>query len=158
MFTEYQDFTGHVAECLCRTKNPQMDLSFNNCFNDDERDLESLSENDSADSRIYCPHCREKVHRSTFYRHKTKYLEEPSESIFNGEFNDGEFANCHRKPEPLESLAVSGADLEMFDAEFDESGRECRQNSEFLDENNDVCAHYHDQDVNEAGTQCDVCS
>ena len=99
-----------------------------------------------------------KVHRSTFYRHKTKYLEEPSESIFNGEFNDGEFANCHRKPEPLESLAVSGADLEMFDAEFDESGRECRQNSEFLDENNDVCAHYHDQDVNEAGTQCDVCS
>ena len=125
-----------------------MDLSFNNCFTDDER---GLAEENSGD-RIYCPHCREEVHRSTFYRHKTKYLEELSESnlaIFNGELHDeGEFAICQQKSEPLESVAAE--DLEMFDGEFRDN-EECinsPQSSEFLDEGDDFGAHF-DQGVNE---------
>ena len=39
---------------------PKMDLLFNNCFNDDERELESFSVEKSADSKICCPHfCKE---------------------------------------------------------------------------------------------------
>jgi len=78
-----------------------MDLSFNGCFDDDEREgTSSLSTGN--ESRVHCPHCHEEVHRSTFYRHKTKYLlDEPSESdleMFDGEFHDNaEFANSQQE-------------------------------------------------------------
>lgn len=74
-----------------------MDLSFRDCFDDDER--EGASSLSAGNERIYCPHCCEEVHRSTFYRHRTKYLlDEPSEyQTFDGEFRENEeFANCRQ--------------------------------------------------------------
>lgn len=84
-----------------RERNRLMDLSFKDCFDDELEGPSSLSV--GKESRVYCPHCCEEVHRSTFYRHKTKYLlDEPSISqsesdleMFDGEFHDNrEFASC----------------------------------------------------------------
>ena len=108
-YTECYVFKGHVfATSLSlalhchRKRNRLMDLSFKDCFDDDE--LEGPSSLSAGnESRVYCPHCCEEVHRSTYYRHKTKYLlDEPSKSrsesdleMFDGEFHDNrEFVSC----------------------------------------------------------------
>lgn len=82
-----------------------MDLSFKDCFDDNKLEGPSSLSAGNKSSQVYCPHCCGEVHRSTFYRHKTKYLlDEPSKSqsesdlreMFDGEFHDnGEpFADC----------------------------------------------------------------
>ena len=91
-----------------------MELSLTDCFDDDEREgMSSLSGNEN---RVYCPHCRETVHRSTFYRHKTKYLlDEPSESeLFDGEFDDFE-ASDNQQESPRASQSDGSAEENFVD-------------------------------------------
>ena len=131
------DLTDFVEVIIFIVTSMDLSAADLDCFND----VEATNKMSHDEDRLYCPHCEEMVHRSTFYRHKTEYLfDERSEAgsdhegLFDGEFGDSSDLEsrvptvraddmCYLTPEEtncnINVTTVTASNVESIDYEVD---------------------------------------